>query len=201
MFSRRKTDATPATAPTDVTSTTGSGKGRPTPRRKQVEAANKRPLVPAGRTGNSKSVRAAERAAAKVRREQEYQAMVTGDDRHLPARDRGPVRRFVRDYVDARRTMLEYMLPGVLGFLVIQILAQQVSSYAYLAVLIAFYLFVIATIVDVFLLWRRLRKRLIAKFGPATSMQGLVLYTVSRASQIRRTRMPRPQVKRGEHPS
>jgi hypothetical protein len=201
VFSRRKTDATPATAPTDVTSTTGSGKGRPTPRRKQVEAANKRPLVPAGRTGNSKSVRAAERAAAKVRREQEYQAMVTGDDRHLPVRDRGPVRRFVRDYVDARRTMLEYMLPGVLGFLVVQILAQQVSSYAYLAVLIAFYLFVIATVVDVVLMWRRLRKRLIAKFGPATSMQGLMLYTVSRASQIRRTRMPRPQVKRGEHPS
>ena len=78
--------------------------------------------------------------------------MVTGDDRHLPARDRGPVRRFVRDYVDARRTMLEYMLPGVLGFLVVQILAQQVSSYAYLAVLIAFYLFVIATIVDVVLI-------------------------------------------------
>ncbi len=201
MFSRRKTDATSASAPTDVTSTTGSGKGHPTPRRKQVEAANKRPLVPAGRTGNSKSVRAAERAAAKVRREQEYQAMVTGDDRHLPARYRGPVRRFVRDYVDARRTMLEYMLPGVLGFLVVQILAQQVSSYAYLAVLIAFYLFVIATIVDVVLMWRRLRKRLIAKFGPATSMQGLMLYTVSRASQIRRTRMPRPQVKRGEHPS
>ena len=201
MFSRRKTDATPATAPTDVTSTTGSGKGHATPRRKQAEAANKRPLVPAGRTGNSKSVRAAERAAAKVRREQEYQAMVTGDDRHLPARDRGPVRRFVRDYIDARRTMLEYMLPGVLGFLVVQILAQRVSSYAYLAVLIAFYLFVIATIVDVVLMWRRLRKRLIAKFGPATSMQGLMLYTVSRSSQIRRTRMPRPQVKRGEHPS
>ncbi len=201
MFSRRKTDAATTTTPTDVTSSTGPGKGHPTPRRKQVEAANKRPLVPAGRTGDSKSVRAAERAAAKVRREQEYQAMVTGDDRHLPARDRGPVRRFVRDYVDARRTMLEYMLPGVLGFLVVQILAQQVSSYAYLAVLIAFYLFVIATIVDVVLMWRRLRKRLVAKFGAATSMQGLMLYTVSRASQIRRTRMPRPQVKRGEHPS
>ena len=201
MFSRRKTDAATTTTPTDVTSSTGPGKGHPTPRRKQVEAANKRPLVAAGRTGDSKSVRAAERAAAKVRREQEYQAMVTGDDRHLPARDRGPVRRFVRDYVDARRTMLEYMLPGVLGFLVVQILAQQVSSYAYLAVLIAFYLFVIATIVDVVLMWRRLRKRLVAKFGAATSMQGLMLYTVSRASQIRRTRMPRPQVKRGEHPS
>lgn len=201
MFSRRKTDASPAVTPSDATSTTTSGKGHPTPRRKEAEAANKRPLVPAGRTGNSKAVRAAERAAAKTRRDLEYQAMVTGDEAHLPARDRGPVRRFVRDYVDARRTMLEYMLPGVLGFLILQIIAQQVSSYAYLGILIAFYLFVIATVVDEVLLWRRLRKLLIAKFGPSTSMQGLVLYTVSRTSQIRRTRMPRPQVKRGEHPS
>jgi len=201
VFSRRKTDSSPAAAPSDVTSTTAPGKGHPTPRRKQAEAANKRPLVPAGRTGNSKAVRAAERAAAKERRDLEYRAMLTGDDSHLPVRDRGPVRRFVRDFVDARRTMLEYMLPSVLGFLVLQIIAQQVSSYAYLGILIAFYLFVIATVVDIVLVWRRLRKRLIATFGAATSMQGLMLYTVSRASQIRRTRMPRPQVKRGEQPS
>ena len=39
------------------------------------------------------------------------EAMRTGDDRYLPARDQGPVRRFIRDYVDSRFWVLELMLP------------------------------------------------------------------------------------------
>ena len=30
------------------------------------------------------------------------EALANGDERYLPARDKGPVRRFVRDYVDSR---------------------------------------------------------------------------------------------------
>jgi hypothetical protein len=199
VFLRRKS-ATTTAARTGDSTVNEAGKGRPTPRRKQVEAANRRPLVPVGRTGDAKSVRAAERASAKVRREQEYQAMVTGDDRHLPARDRGPVRRYVRDYVDARRTFLEFLLPGVLGFLILQMVFAR-SALGTLIVLATLYLFVIVTFVDLVLVWRRLRKRLVAKFGATTPMQGLMLYAISRASQIRRTRMPKPQVKRGEYPA
>ena len=199
MFSRRKTSATPVVV-AGGSPATEAGKGRPTPRRKQAEAANKRPLVPAGRTGDSKSVRAAERASAKVRRQEEYQAMHSGDDRHLPARDRGPVRRYVRDSIDSRRTFLEFLLPGVLAFLVFQVVAAR-SVLASIAISALLYLFVIITVVDILLVWRRLKKNLLAKFGSDTPMQGLLLYTVSRASQIRRTRMPRPQVKRGQRPS
>lgn len=205
MFSRRKPDpaTTASTRAQDAQAAhdTESGKGRPTPRRKEAEAANKRPLVPAGRTGSSKSVRAAERASAKVRRDQEYQAMLTGDEKHLPARDRGPVRRYVRDYVDARRTFVEFLLPSVLAYLVLQIVAAKYSAALALIMVAALYLYVIVTVVDVVLLWRGLRKKLRAKFGADVSTQGLLMYTISRISQIRRLRMPKPQVKRGEYPA
>ena len=39
------------------------------------------------------------------------EGMRTGDERYLPARDKGPVRRYVRDFVDARLCMAELLLP------------------------------------------------------------------------------------------
>ena len=73
-------------------------KNRPTPRRREQEAARKRPLVVADRKAARQADRLKRReASAKMR-----QAMVTGDDAHLPARDKGPERRFIRDHVDAR---------------------------------------------------------------------------------------------------
>ena len=38
-------------------------------------------------------------------------AMVTGDDAGLPARDKGPERRYIRDYIDARWSVGEIVLP------------------------------------------------------------------------------------------
>ena len=37
-------------------------------------------------------------------------ALMTGDDRYLPSRDRGPLRRFVRDWIDSRRTVGEFFI-------------------------------------------------------------------------------------------
>ena len=76
-----------------------TGKGRATPSRKEREAANKRPLV-AKRTKTKitkedRRKRANERLVAR----QGYEA---GDERYMPARDKGAQRRFVRDFVDAR---------------------------------------------------------------------------------------------------
>src|SRR5690606_13262124 len=81
-------------------------KGRPTPTRKEAEAARRRPLV----TNRKQDVQRS-RARDKERREREYQAMLTGSERDMPPRDKGPVRRWVRDYIDARRNPGEYFLP------------------------------------------------------------------------------------------
>ena len=73
----------------------GTGKGAPTPRRKDQEAARKRPLVPNDR----KAARDANRTAQADQRLKKREAMNTGDERYLPFRDKGPQKRFVRDFV------------------------------------------------------------------------------------------------------
>ena len=79
-----------------ISTTPGGKKGRPTPKRKDAEAARIHPLVPKDR----KEAKRAARAARNARFDAEQRALVTGEEKYLPARDKGAARRFVRDYVD-----------------------------------------------------------------------------------------------------
>ena len=172
-------------------------KGRPTPKRKVAEEARRRPLVPARAQGvrGNKANKAKERA----RREREYQAMLTGEELYLPLRDKGPVRRWVRDYVDARRNPGEYFLPVSLVIVLASLFTTGNPVYG-LALIAVLYLVVLTAVVDAFLLGARIRKRVTAKFGADKLPRGIRMYGVMRAFQMRRTRLPKPQVKRGEYP-
>ncbi|WP_029069820.1 DUF3043 domain-containing protein [Jonesia quinghaiensis] len=175
-----------------------TGKGRPTRSRAEAEAARKRPLVPTDRRAAAKAARAAQRD----QRELEYEAMKTGDESKMPYRDRGPVKRYIRNFVDARRNMGEYFLFIALLFLVVTLFSQVLPAEIVLAGLIGMYVVVILAIADGFILWRQLKKRLVAKFGQDALMQrGLAMYAVMRAFQIRRARLPKPMVKHGNYPS
>lgn len=169
-------------------------KNRPTPKRREQEAARKRPLVVADRKAARQADRLKRReASAKMR-----QAMVTGDDAHLPARDKSPERRFIRDHVDARWNLGEFMLPVMLVVLALSFIR---TSWATMAVFIMVYGLLLVAVVDAVLMWRGLKKKLVAKFGAAGVPRGAAMYAVMRAFQMRRSRMPRPQVKRGEFPA
>ena len=194
MIGRNKNaDAAPVQQPPVEEPT--SGKGRPTPKRKVAEAANKRPLVVDDRRQAAKDARTKDRATRDV----QYKAMLSGDERHMPPRDAGPVKRFVRDYVDARFNLGSYFLPLAVVFLLLAFVAQYLGSLGFGIMVAVLYLYVIAVVVDSVLLWMGLRKRLTAKFGP-TSTRGNLMYGVLRATQLPRTRLPRPQVKRGGKP-
>ncbi|KAJ8141169.1 hypothetical protein OY671_005664 [Metschnikowia pulcherrima] len=56
------------------------------------------------------------------------------------------------------------------------------------------YVIVSLTVVDGFIMWRRSRKRLLAKFGDIP--KGTVMYAVMRAFQLRRARSPKPTHKK-----
>jgi hypothetical protein len=205
VFGRSKDSSTGATAAgqTPLTDETpglievpGGTKGRPTPKRKVAEAANRRPLVPADRKAAAKEARAAQRAE----RDKQYAAMQTGDERYLPAKDKGPVRRYVRQYVDARWSLGELFLPVAIVMLLLNMLLGQINAQVAFLGLILLYVFIIAMVVDVAIMWRRLRKRLVAKFGPDAVVRGTLMYAVTRVFQIRRARLPKPQVKHGEYP-
>src|SRR5690625_4147143 len=90
-----------------------TGKGRPTPKRRDQEAANRRPLI----ADDRKVARAQHKQAVAEERARMRRALDTGEERYLPPRDKGPQRRFARDYVDARWGIGEWLIIGVLIFL------------------------------------------------------------------------------------
>jgi hypothetical protein len=190
LFRRTKPETTPDT--TEPTPETGvQKKGRPTPSRKEAEAAARaRAKVPRTR----KEMAAAQKAARGQSSSQLRQAMRTGDDRYLPARDKGPVRRFVRDYVDSRFSFIELLIPLMLVVLILGFTGNPtITTYANLAMLSVFVLIII----DLIRLRFRLRRELTARF-PETPIQGTTYYAVTRSMQMRFMRMPKAQVKVGQ---
>lgn len=168
-------------------------KNRPTPKRRDQEAARKQPLVVTDR----KRAKAADRAKRQEAFNKQRQAQLTGDETHLPARDKGPVRRYIRDFVDARWSLGEFMLPVMVVVLALSFVRQ---SWAMLLVFALVYGLIFLAVVDSWFMWRRIKKRLVEKFGEDRIVRGSAMYAVMRAFQMRRTRMPRPQVSRGEYP-
>ncbi|ACZ31041.1 hypothetical protein Xcel_2022 [Xylanimonas cellulosilytica DSM 15894] len=190
MFSRNKSapsaaaDAVAQAA--EIEQSGAIGKGRPTPKRSQAEAANKRPLVPADRRAAARDARAKQ----KENRAKAYAGMQRGEERFLPARDRGAQRRYIRDYVDARWNLGEFFLPVAFGFILANFVVLQFGEVAAFIVLVALYVIVLVAIADAVILWFRLKRKLIEKFG--TLEKGTAMYAVMRAFQLRRSRIPRP---------
>ena len=174
-------------------------KNRPTPRRKDQEAARRQPLVVADR----KQAKQLDRKKRSEQTARTRQAMMTGDDSGLPARDKGPVRRYMRDYIDARWNLAEFMLPVMLIVLALSFVRPSGGASALLfLVTILTYTILLVAVVDTFLLWRRLRRKVADKFGDeAAAAKGNGMYTAMRAFQLRRSRMPRALVKRGDYPA
>lgn len=168
------------------------GKGRPTPKRRDQEAANRRPLI----ADDRKVARQQHKKAVAEERARMRQALETGEERYLPPRDKGPQRRFARDYVDARWGVGEWLIIGVLIFLGLSFIptaAMQMAST------IGMLTFVFLVVFEGFWVGRQVRKQLEAKFGQMEP--GTRWYAAMRATQMRRMRLPRPMVKRGEFPS
>jgi hypothetical protein len=201
VFGRRKTSE--AEVPTQAPTRPDAGKNRPTPKRREAEAARKQPLVPAARSASGGRGKAA-RQAAREERVKARERMMLGDERYLMARDRGPVRRFARDYVDARWNLGELLLPVMVIVLALSFVGaglQKQNPALYGGTLAVTYTLVVMSAVDAFLMGQRLKRAIRERFGADTDTKGLAWYAVMRAFQIRRTRVPRPAVKRGQSPS
>jgi hypothetical protein len=165
-------------------------KGRPTRKRKEAQVKPGASLTPA----LTKEQKKAQRAELKVKRLAQRDAFMRGDESALPARDRGPVRRFVRNCVDSRLNIGEYFLPIIFLVLLLSLTRNQVVA---LVSILMMYVILLIAIVDGWLLGRRVKRRVSAKF-PNESTKGLALYAFLRSTQMRRMRAPRPLVKRGE---
>jgi len=193
VFGRKKTpkDSTPSA----VTYAERPGaKNRPTPSRREQESANKRPLVPKDR----KAAAGQSREASREARAKQRAALLSGDESALPARDKGPVKRYIRDTVDARWNIGEFMLPVmfvVLALTFVPAIFKSTTAVASTLVVVLVYALVVVGVLDTFMMWRATKAKIVTKFGEAPP-RGSTMYAVMRAFQMRRSRLPRPQVDR-----
>ena len=187
MFGRSKSDSElVTTAPVKE-----SGKGRPTPSRREAEAAAKeRAKVPRTRKEQS----AAQRLGKSESNSHIRARMKAGDEKYLLPRDKGPVRRFIRDFVDSRISFIELLIPLLIVTMVLGYSGNQTARGWGNAILMGTVLLVF---VDMYGLRRRLRKQMAARF-PDEPTKGTTYYAVTRALQMKFMRLPKSQVKIGQ---
>jgi hypothetical protein len=187
LFRRQKSE--PVTVDPSATLTPRPGsKGRPTRTRKEALEA-RRAAAKAAR--NPKGAKGAERRLQMEKSKDIRARMKAGDERYLMKRDKGPVRRFVRDFVDARLSMAEFAMP----MLILSLLSSVVGADAVgTGILNAT---VLVVIIDSLLLRWRVRQQIRNRFGK-DHLKGVSFYALMRALQMRFLRIPKPQVRLGQ---
>ena len=187
MFKRTKSPAVEET----VTPAKPGGKGRPTPTRKEAEAAAK------ARARAPRDKREATRKQREFRAEESRkirQGMKSGDERYFLPRDKGRVRRFIRDYVDRRFSIVEMVIPLMIVGLLLGYTGNSALVQASSLVLLATVLFVVT---DMFVLRFRIRRELKKRF-PDESLKGTTYYALTRSMQMKFMRLPKARVKIGQ---
>ncbi|HET8960472.1 DUF3043 domain-containing protein [Nocardioides sp.] len=188
MFRRTKSQT--ETSPAETT-TKADGKGRPTPTRREAEAAARaRAKVPRTR----KEIAKAQRAARVESSQRVRSAMKSGDERYFLARDKGPVRSFIRDFVDSRFSFIELMIPLLIVVMVLGYSGNSSLASMGNTILLGTMLLVV---VDMLLMRRRLRRELARRF-PDESTKGTTYYAVMRSLQMKFMRLPKAKVKIGQ---
>lgn len=184
-------------------------KGRPTPKRNEARRnAKKGPVAPAPMTSSeararrktlagpklSREERRADKTANRARMSERRNRMMAGEEGYLLPRDQGPVRRYVRDVVDSRRNLLGLFMPSTLFLMFVMFGVPQLQLWVSPAMLVL----MAVMSVDGLILGRKISRLVDTKFPNNTeSRWKLGLYAAGRASQMRRLRAPRPQVKHG----
>lgn len=193
MFGRRSSTE-PQTEITTSPDDPRAPKGRPTPSRKEAQAARRQGLrAPKGSKEGRKAARERERAE----RARARQGMIAGDERYMPARDRGPVRRFTRDFVDSRFTIAEFFIFIAIAVLILGFVPNpQVQSI----VSLGFFILIALIVVDSAILLVTLSMRLKRDFPDKAERKGVLMYAFLRSLQFRRLRLPPPRVRRGGKP-
>lgn len=192
-------------------------KGRPTPKRAEAERERgivRGPVAPPktrkeARQRNKemkasmskeelKRVKAEQRAERREARRIADERMAAGDPKYMLARDQGPERALIRDWVDSRRFLANIFLPFALVLLFTMLIGQAWPTVANIASLLSMVL-IAALFIEAIILGRRANKLVRERF-PNTDQKGLGLgfYAYSRATQPRRLRTPRPRKEIGD---
>ena len=179
-----------------------TGKGRPTPKRSEAERGRYQSITGSTTSGRGPSAGSAPRgkmtpedkARARSERDRRMTAMRRGEEWALGPRDRGPIKKLARDYVDSHRRPSEYYM-YVLVLLLVALLSRNAALNTYVSPLVL--VLIVVVVIDAYFLRRALYK-LAAERYPNESTRGMTTYAVMRALQIRRFRTPAPRLKPGD---
>ncbi|GAA1077078.1 DUF3043 domain-containing protein [Tsukamurella spumae] len=187
------------------------GKGRPTPSRREAQGRKRGPVAPAPMTraeararrkelksSMSKEERKAASAERRTQANERRELMMQGDERYLPIRDKGPVKAYVRDLVDAKRHVSTLFIPLAVVVMVFMFVTVNIPELAGIPMLILLVMVIVMAIEGV-LTGRRINNRVRERW-PDTTETGFRLgwYAFMRTTQLRRMRIPRPRVKPGD---
>jgi Protein of unknown function (DUF3043) len=193
MLGRRPpaTDPLSDVGPDGTYDSSEAGKGRPTPKRADARKA-RRNTAPK----NRKEAATLQRDKRREERRVSRQALLTGDERHLPPRDAGPEKRIARDIVDARFTYGQVFFPLIFIVFALSLTpSTAVKNIANFAALFSLTLMVVDGAIN----GRRAKNAVIEKYGTENS-RGVSSYAFMRALLPRRFRKPPPRVTRGGKP-
>ncbi|MFF3439720.1 DUF3043 domain-containing protein [Streptosporangium sp. NPDC002721] len=195
----RRTQTTADDSPVSANDPKPAGKGRPTPKRRDAEGRRRQPVnAPQNRKEAYKNLR--ERQASE--RVKAREGMLRGDERYFPARDKGPARKFARDWVDSRRLASQYFLPFSLLILLLTWIPfpADIRGYVYVAVItVGWPLMMVGVLLtSIWVSWKV--KKLTAEKFPNENLRGVGFYAAMRALQIRKLRFPPPAVLPGGRP-
>jgi len=196
-FLSRSAPAEPAPVEPEPTPTVG--KGHPTPSRKEAEAQRKQTLKV---SSDPKAAKKEAKARAAQERQASRAALMAGDESALPARDSGPVKRFVRDFIDSRWAAAEMFMPLAILVLVVGFLPWRswglVNAQGYVSML--WLVLTMFILVDTTVLLMRMNREIKKQWPSPADRKGATFYGLMRVLQIRRLRLPPPRLRRGGKP-
>ena len=163
------------------------GKGRPTPKRSEAQKRRSGPVTPP--PTNRREAAKQLRAKQAENRQRVREGTLRGDEAVLLKRDKGPVRRFVRDFIDGRRSIAWILLPLSILTLVASFGSVQLAALAFELFLAAGVAAAIESVFTGFALSKALQEH----FPDEKKWQGHVRYGITRALTMKRLRAPRPQ--------
>jgi hypothetical protein len=179
----------------DMTTNSAKKKNAPTPKRKEAEQKNFRPIV--GGTEPKKKLTKEEKQERKRQRnlqiQRENEAMKTGDQRYMPERDKGKDKKFIRNYIDNRRSLAEFFLPVAVITLIASVVLNNISIVASFYFTLFIYVYLVVTIIHIYIQTRGLKRELSEKYGEKAVAKGsgYLSYALGRMVQPRYMRLPK----------
>ena len=156
-------------------------KGKPTRSRAEAEAARMERLHP---TLTPKQQRAQARVADRIERQRRWDSVESKPERTL-----------LRDYVDARWTFTEFIIPLALVDMAVSIggahwaMVSMITSFVMTAIFLGM-------VVNIAWMWWRFKRELRSRM-PGARTRGLLMEMMNRMITIRRFRRPAPRIERG----